>query len=334
MYRNLNNLFMLLSLILLFCTVSACTLSSYSNAKDVPMDSVVHPLNAKEGEVWVLDESRSDEFTGDSIDTSKWKAQPKHVQTWTWDNEKNVAIKDGNLLIQMVYKPHKRPISNPCEQGRVIPNSQLYFTSGMLESHNSGIFGYYEARIKGVQKFPGFSPAFWMYSKFDDSQLVEGSVRYSEIDVVEMQQRQDFQAGNELITDHNLHTALTKKNAKPNPTGRAWRRPGKFHEQENVHRMAMDPGEHFHTYAVRVDKDEIVWYVDDEIVGRADNNYWRQLNMSVALSLGLRKPFTEFTCNGFSPLDPYKAIAEFDSHEFNSKPPTMTVDYVRVWTLE
>ena len=296
--------------------------------------SEVRPYNAVADENWVLDERRSDEFNGASIDTTKWKSHPKHVQTWTWNNEKNAKLDNGNLLIQMQHDVHTRSISNACEQGAVKPNTTLYFKSAMLETHATGILGYYEARIKGVKHFPGFSPAFWMYSQFDDLQSEPGSVRYSEIDVVEMQQRQNFKAGNERITDHNLHTALTRKNGKNNPTGREWRRPGKYHEQENVHVLEKDPADHYHVYGVRVTEEEITWYVDNQVVGQAKNNYWRQLPMAVALSLGLRKPFTEFKCNGFVPLDPYLVIDGFDSNAFNQAPPVMSVDYVRVWTKQ
>ncbi|MDU0355546.1 family 16 glycosylhydrolase [Paraglaciecola aquimarina] len=147
-----------------------------------------------------------------------------------------------------------------------------------------------------------------MYSQFDDTQLTEGAVRYSEIDVVEMQQRQNFKVGNEKITDHNLHTALTKKNAKANSTGRDWRRPSKYHEQENVHVLTDDPGQQYHVYGAKVSEQEIIWYVDRKEVGRAENKYWKQIPMQVALSLGLRKPYTEFKCNGFIPINPIDNI--------------------------
>ncbi len=296
------------------------------------MSSNVQPLNTKEGEVWRLDPGRSDEFNGSKIDYNKWIQNPKHVQTWTWNNAENAKVDNGALEIKMVYDIHKRNISNACSQGKTIPNSTLYFKSAMLQSYAAGNLGYYEARIKGSKVFPGFSPAFWMYSSFDDSLMEENSVRYSEIDVVEMQQRQAFKKGNERITDHNLHVALTKANAKANPTGRAWRRPGKFEEQENVNVLEKDPGEEFHVYGARVTEDFVIWYVDEKEVGRSHNHFWKQRQMQVALSLGLRKPYTEFKCNGFVPLDPVENIANFDGEKFNQNPPSMTVDYVRVWT--
>ncbi|MGJ8678923.1 family 16 glycosylhydrolase [Paraglaciecola sp.] len=294
----------------------------------------VQPLNASEDETWLIDKGRSDEFNGPFLDYDKWIKNPKHVQTWSWDNDNNASTKDGNLVIQMVYNPHSRNISNACSQGQSIPNSSLYFKSAMLQSIAAGTTGYYEARILGSKVFPGFSPAFWMYSNFDDNQLQEGSVRYSEIDVVEMQQRQNFKPGNENITDHNLHTALTKKDAKANSTSRAWRRPGKYHEQENVNVLTKDPGKQFHIYGAKVTEQEIIWYVDKKEVGRAKNNYWKQRPMQVALSLGLRKPYTDFKCNGFIPLDPLTHIEGFDPKSFNQAPPSMTVDYVRVWTIK
>ena len=292
------------------------------------------PMNALAGEKWQLDPQRSDEFNSSEIDYKKWKRNPKHVQTWTWDNKQNAYVENGMLKIQMQYKKHARSIGDACQQGKGIPNSALYFTSAMLESYAKGTLGYYEARIKGVQTFPGFSPAFWMYSEFDDSKTKENAVRYSEIDVVELQQRQAFKKGNERISDHNLHAALTKKNAKTNPSGRLWKRPGKFHEQENVNVLEENPADVFYVYGAKVTEQEIVWYVNSKEVGRSQNSHWKQLDMKVALSLGLRKPYTEFVCNGFKPIDPIQAIENFDATTFNANPPTMSVDYIRVWTQQ
>lgn len=52
------------------------------------------------------------------------------------------------------------------------------------------------------------------------------------------------------------------------------------------------------------------------LVDAANALLWQK----VALSLGLCKPYTEFKCNGFDP------------ENFNQAPPSMTVDYVNVWT--
>lgn len=316
-----------LASIALGCASKLPSLPSQHNEKYMP-------TNALSEEKWQLDSQRSDEFNGNEIDYKKWKKNPKHVQTWSWDNKENAYVENGMLKIKMQFNKHARSIGDPCQQGKGIPNTALYFTSAMLESYAKGTLGYYEARIKGVQTFPGFSPAFWMYSEFDDSKTQENAVRYSEIDVVELQQRQSFKKGNERISDHNLHTALTKKNAKTDPSGRLWRRPGKFHEQENVNILEENPADVFYIYGAKVTEKEIVWYVNGKEVGRSQNSYWKQLDMKVALSLGLRKPYTEFVCNGFKPIDPTQNVENFDAATFNANPPIMTVDYIRVWTQQ
>ncbi|MDU0355545.1 hypothetical protein RS130_18065 [Paraglaciecola aquimarina] len=140
--------------VILNVALTCFTFVSYSYAEDV------HPLNALDGENWQLDPSRSDEFNGTSIDYNKWIKAPKHVQTWSWDNDNNAKLSNGQLSIQMTYSPHSRNISNACSQGDSIPNSALYFKSAMLQSKAAGTIGYYEARILGSKKFLGFSLLF------------------------------------------------------------------------------------------------------------------------------------------------------------------------------
>jgi beta-glucanase (GH16 family) len=194
----------------------------------------------------------------------------------------------------------------------------------MLKSYATGTYGYYEARIKGSPLFPGVCPAFWLYSRIEDTLVRPGEVRYSEIDIVEMTQRGDWVEGNERITDHNLHTILS--NGKAGISGREWRRPNdeRYKEsQANEYKAPFDPREDFHTYGCRVTSDTITWYVDGVEVGRKKNDYWHR-NMNVALSLGLRAPYARFTKKGLVPVE------EQPASEF---PTSMMVDYVRVWEL-
>lgn len=284
--------------ILLLISVLAATPASAQQPKNV------RPLSAKEGEEWVIKWNRSDDFNKKEVNWKMWFKKPENFGAWTWDNEKNVAVKDGILTLTL-----RR------EEG-----DKLAYTSGMLKSYAKGTYGYYEARIKGAALFPGASPAFWLYSRIDDSILEKGKVRYSEIDIVEITQRGGFKEGNERIMDHNMHAILS--NGEKGIKGREWRRPHRFPEAQALeYRAPFDPREDFHTYGCLVEKEEIVWYVDGKEVGRKKNDLWHR-EMNVALSLGLRAPYAVFKNNRLVPIE---------SEKVGVFPTSMQVDYVRVW---
>ncbi len=267
------------------------------------------PLTAKADEKWVIRWNRSDDFNGNSVNWRMWHKAPEKFAAWSWDNQRNVSVANGILTITIRRNPN---------------SGKSAFTSGMLKSYATGTYGYYEARIKGAPVFPGVCPAFWLYSRIDDSQIRKGLVRYSEIDIVELTQRGANAKGNERIMDHNLHAILS--NGMRGIAGRQWQRPHdkRFKKtQANEYRAPFDPREDFHTYGCKVSRDEIVWYVDGVEVGRKKNLFWHR-KMNVALSLGLRAPFATFENN--------RLVAN-EKHPAKNLPTSMKVDYVRVWEL-
>ncbi|WP_182869249.1 family 16 glycosylhydrolase [Rhodopirellula sp. JC639] len=271
------------------------------------------PLSATDTDQWKIRWDRSDDFNGDSVDWQKWNKSPENFGAWVWDNENNVAVSGGVLQITM------RRLPTPVAKGRRPPTP---YASGMLKSHVTGTYGYYEARLKGAPLFPGVCPSFWLYSKIDDSIVTAGETRYSEVDIVELTQRGDRVEGNERIADCNLHAILS--NGKPGLPGREWHRPNdeRFKaEQANELRLAFDPRDDFHTYGCEITPETITWYIDGKPIGQKQNRYWHR-EMNVALSLGLRPPYSTYTVKGFVPSD----IEANDAF-----PTTMEVDYVRVW---
>ena len=276
------------------------------------------PLTASVSENWVIRWNRSDDFNASTVDWRKWNKNPEKFSGWSWDNERNVTVQDGFLKITLRNDSSAKKEKNEKDrEGRG-------YTSGMLKSYAKGTYGYYEARIKGAPMFPGASPAFWLYSTIDDTITPTGDVRYSEIDIVELTQRQSHVEGNERITDHNLHAILS--NGKLGLPGREWHRPNdeRFRkDQANEYRAPFDPRTDFHTYGCRVEKEEIIWYVDGAEVGRKPNKFWHR-PMSVALSLGLRAPYLRWQDNKLV-VDEKVAGGEFQTQMF--------VDYVRVWEL-
>ena len=272
----------------------------------------VWPLTAKPGDGWVIRWDRSDDFSGADVDWRKWRKTPAHFSGWKWDNAANVSVTDGRLMIAL----RKRAPDNSDATAR--------YTSGMLQSYAAGRYGYFEARIKGAPKFPGVSPAFWMFSRIDDTKSTPGEVRYCEVDVVELTQRHSHRPDNVRLSDHNLHAILSGD--QPGLAGRDWRRPHdeRYREsQANEYLLPFDPREAFHTYGCRVARDWITWYVDGKEVGRKPNTFWHQ-PMNVALSLGLRAPYAQWKDNRLK-SDPEAGAEQFAT--------SMEVDYVRVWEL-
>lgn len=280
------------------------------------MPFFAEPLSPEASQTWRIRWDRSDEFNGESVDWQKWQQKPEKFGGWDWDNTRNARIEDGNLTLTVrssLIDASKKP-------GHKAPRNR--FSAAMLKSYRTGCYGYYEARIKGAALFPGVCPAFWLYSRIDDTVLEEGEVRYSEIDVVELTQRNNFIAGNERVTDHNLHAILS--NGQPGVAGRQWLRPGNDlyrADQANEYTAPFDPRKAFHVYGCHVTVEKIAWFVDGLKVGEKPNAHWHR-DMHVALSIGLRPPYVMWTAKGL-------VCAERQPHE--GFPAAMQVDYVRVW---
>lgn len=118
---------------------------------------------------WVLRDAFSDEFSGSSVNTTKWNTTVASWGNWTWDPSR-VSVENGILSVSMAYDPHQR-------------NGQpIFYKSGILKSTDPGgiAFGYFEARIKGAPLWPGVCPAFWAYRH--DAQRGY----WTELDFVEM----------------------------------------------------------------------------------------------------------------------------------------------------
>lgn len=305
--------------LLLWLRCAALMSGAFAPAAPAQTPNNVRPTTASPGENWVIRWNRSDDFNAPDVDWRKWHRHPEHFSGWRWDNGTNVTVNGGQLRITL-RENAAQPVAAK-DQGA----KTARFTSGMLKSYARGSYGYYEARIKAAPMFPGASPAFWLYSTIDDTIIKQGDVRYCEIDIVELTQRQSHKDGNERITDHNLHVILS--NGKRGVSGREWRRP--HHDafraaQANEYRAHFDPRTDFHTYGCRVGKEEIIWYVDGIEVGRKPNQFWHR-PMSVALSLGLRAPYVRWQDN---------KLVTNEGAEGDDFPTSMLVDYVRVWELE
>lgn len=98
---------------------------------------------------WEIKWSASDEFSNDEPDWRKWSKTQGLPETssWSWNNGENIEIGDGNAKITLRYSP---------QDGR-------YFSSGILKSYRTFNYGYFEAKIRGVDwSESGACPAFWL----------------------------------------------------------------------------------------------------------------------------------------------------------------------------
>lgn len=278
---------------------------------------------------WEYVAALSDEFNTTQIDSEKWDNDPGSWGPWSWETD-NTWQQDGNLNIQINYKPHTAERHAYKSHGKKV-ETELYYTSGILRSHQYQVYGYYEARLKGIPTYPAASPAFWIYSLTEEVQALglrgtkEGEPTYSEVDIIELQQAEWDKAHHTFegpeVLDMNLHTRVIENGKE------IWKRPNTHPEltRNKIH-GDFDPRDDFHVYGAQVTPEKITWYLDGKKVAEKPNVYWH-LPMHVTLSLGLRFPHVSY--NNCPPefvrcAVPSKATAE-------GFPSTMQVDWVRVY---
>ncbi|MDO6444164.1 kappa-carrageenase [Colwellia sp. 1_MG-2023] len=278
---------------------------------------------------WVYVKELSDEFNSESIDLSKWNNTSNDWGPWSWKKD-NVSLQDGHLNIALTYEPHRTKRFS-YKNGRRKVDVDLFYKSGIVRSKGYQIYGYYEARMKGIPTFPGSSPAFWIYSLNEEIKKMglkgtnEGDVTYSEVDIVELQQaewdKETKKNDGANIIDMNLHTRVIENGKE------IWKRPGKYPElTQNKIRADFDARDEFHVYGADVSPEKITWYIDGKKVAEKPNLYWH-LPMHVTLSLGLRYPHVTYNnCpDGLERCTvPGKATPE-------GYPSAMKVDWVRVY---
>ncbi|WP_051333755.1 family 16 glycosylhydrolase [Aliagarivorans marinus] len=286
---------------------------------------------------WKLFSPLSDEFNAEQLDSDKWDNAPRSLNVGAWSFDPNNAyIKDGLLVIETTQDTHTRRFADSCRDGVAGGKPQFvdrtfYYKSGAVRMKTETVYGFYEARIKGVELFPGLSPAFWLYSDGhpypDRGNSEQQYVDYSEIDIVELQQA-DWRAPNDVDDqydmDHNLH-------ARVEENGRlVWKRPKAHPEDQLLHyRAPFDPGKGFHTYAVENRPDRITWYVDGVKVGSKPNKWWHR-PMRLTLSQGLRRHLIKYNpgCQRADPNPDNVITAGFPEQA------RMQVEYVKTWKAQ
>lgn len=262
--------------------------TSSSLYKNVTIPDPVYPVSDPNGP-WLLDDNFSDEFNNCSLDSNKWYNEVTSWGLWTWKQE-NVVTNHANLILKMEYEVHSRINFN----GDVL--DPLYYTSGIIQSKEPAgkKYGYFEAKIKASEKYPGVCPAFWLYRK-EGGLANKNPTHWTEIDIVELTQNVNY---GENAIGLNIHAFNHPDLSEEIHEGFEWHAP-------------WNPDDDFHVYGMEWSEDLIIWYVDGIERRRRANEVWDQ-ELDLVLSLGLRNP-----------LKNEPSSVGFPAH--------FEVDYIRVW---
>lgn len=258
----------------------------------------------------------SDEFNGKKIDYRKWDTPEDAFAAWTFKHENAKLDGEGNLRLTAKHDIHTKR------------NQEFYFSSGMLRSKATTKYGYYEARVKGADIWPGVCSAFWLYSRVQardiEDQRVD-AISYNEIDVMELQQI----ARNKRMMACNLHVMVLKDDGKGGYNN-DFIKAGQYPKMGmNQFPIDWDPEEDYHIYACENRPDSVVFYIDNKRVASKPNYFWHlDEGMYVTLSLGMRTPYETYKAG----RQPIATTAEQASEA--GFPTDMVVDYVRAYTRD
>jgi len=124
-----------------------------------------------------------DQFTGDRLDTTKWKLRGVGPRALAYVSEEAVKVEDGYLKLYALKKSDSL-------LGSAVGTQGLFMSK----------YGYYECRAQ-LQKSPGVWAAFWIQSP-EISKGEDPSIYGAEIDIFEF-----FKKLGTDILSHNVHWA-------------------------------------------------------------------------------------------------------------------------------
>lgn len=279
--------------------------SSESSESSMPSSSEDSTSSSSEEsstpkEEWSL--SWSDEFEGDTLNTSNWSymyGDGSSYGVYRWGNDEkqyykseNVSLRDGSLVITAKKEQ---------AEGYEYTSARLR-TAGKV----STTYGKVEARI-ALPAVEGMWPAFWMLpeSKLDG----QGWPHSGEIDIMEAKGRLPNTTSGALhyANDNNTHTYRSGNNVF------------KLNNYTNI--------TEFHTYGIIWNEEKIEWYCDEVVFLTVTKEQWHTDAYSNNDAAPFNKPFHILlnlaVLGNFDP--PAQIPANFTSAE-------MEVDYVRIYT--
>ncbi len=214
------------------------------------------------GKKWEKIEILSDEFNGNTLNTSKWA-----INSPQWEGrrparfeESSVSVSGGNLKISASKK------SNPF-------NGWTH-NGGLVRSKTKNLYGYYEARMKANKTF--MSSTFWLINKRNEGSGCD--VRTTELDVTETVGVNSGNANwiNTMIKSMNSNTHSRNTNCNNTPVG----------QKGGKAELGGPSWQNYHTYGVWwKNKNEVLLYLDGKLVNTitppADFNLPMYLRMVV-----------------------------------------------------
>jgi len=182
-------------------------------------------------EEWVM--TFSDEFFGDSLDWTIWDSEVGGgSHTLSSRWPENAVVKDGNLRLE-IRKEKKAGFDNEWTAASVWVRPEVFRQSQ----------GFWEARYKYNQG-AGVNNAWWMMTK--PNQVTDASQNY-EIDINE---------------GHYPHKINTNLHHYETGTGKS---------EAAVYKANYDLSQDYHTYAIKWDENEIIYYWDNTEIARNKN---------------------------------------------------------------
>ena len=192
----------------------------------------------------------SDEFDGDTLDTSKWTGfrcggETSVVRQGGWWHTDLATVKNGNLSISTKY------YADGYKGGKAGWYSCGLCTTGLFEQ----TYGYFEVRCilpKGV----GMWSAFWMLPQDFSHTIGNGGTDGAELDVFESPNYRYKLSDNVNVVTTNIHIDGY----------------GKEEQSENVATPFIesnDPYEVYNTYGVEWNENEYIFYINGVETGRS-----------------------------------------------------------------
>lgn len=224
-------------LITIIGILSSCNTKENIEPQKTPMPLQNHPTST----VWEYETSISDEFDTNVLDSTKWHNTNPH---WlgrepSYFSKNNVVLRDSMLIL----KGKREDLDS-------LPEGYHTFTSAAVQSKDTVLYGFFEIKCKAMDS--ALSSAFWLY--------VQDSTKQEEIDIFEICGRNDNDKSYENTYFATSHYILKKEDT---------------HISDHVaHRTPFRLADRFIVSGLEWNRDEIVWYVDGEVVRRRKNDFW------------------------------------------------------------
>lgn len=268
----------------------------FSLTFDTPLTPRGQKINLDEWElVW------SDEFEGDTLDTTVWSPSQEGGRRGGFWNMSQVFVENGNLIIRTDY----------LENGKYGPG---WYSAG-IETKESHLhkYGYWECRCI-CSPGAGQWSAFWTFA--DGVGNVDGTGRDgAEIDIFEAPNYADEKVFMRNAVSHNIHyDGYVDGEHKDNYFG--------FYKVNN-------PYTEFNTYGMEWNEDEIIFYINGVETDRVSGDCVPQVAEWIILSTEVAGLHTIPGLSGEGEIDPGSdGIITDNGMDFVSD---FVIDYVRIY---